>query len=226
MAFFKQIDDRAKEQIEQLHQALVAKKMWKPSSMLDGVRHIGQLYKKHTKEKVDKVLSWYCIHAGEEFVPRACTPRTFYTKYDAIVQAMERNPEETEEGVSEEAKRTVAQLTAIYTWPVEIEANLPAIVQKSLDNWRAFKAKLLMKIGMERFFVEWVVETHKCFVEFDWMPLIHKQVGRQEHYFGNSMDLAFRPDSKRFKDSIWRNWSYLVCGKVKAYDKLLEGLCK
>jgi len=147
---------------KQFREALTAKQMLKPAKMLEAIKFFGSLAKKRTPEVIAKTLNWYCEHAGEEYVPRLVTARQFCERFGDVIRAMERSPDEEAEAISPEAQACADMWLSQTSWPIEVRTCLPAIVQRSLENYKVFAIKFCnhRTEGMTRLFQSDAVFTH------------------------------------------------------------------
>ena len=187
------------------------------------------LRKDHTNESIDEVLSWYCQHVGEQYVPRVASAVTFRARFEQISKAMDNSMENVEE--ADEYSRGVAdKALQEHKFPVEIANALPIIVQRSRENWKGFIGKIVEKIGgltdRQQDFLDRVILLHGPVFVQSWLELIARQTGGLSHYTGPVLSLVFRPDSVVFKTSFWSDWSREWCGNSAAFDGLLEELLK
>lgn len=191
------------------------------------------LCSKHETQRVEMVLSWYCSHIGEEFVPQANSAIKFRLKFPQIVAAMERSDSSPSEQVSTINQARADRLANDLPWPVEIKTKLPTLVQRTATNWINWMAKIhAFRISKSsftnktdrwgRFLLEIVVDTHH-FVD-QWFLLLSTKYGRMEHYIGPVLSLAFKPESQMFKNSFWREWSARWTGDPTTFDPLLVEL--
>jgi hypothetical protein len=174
------------------------------------------------------VMNWYCCHIGEQYVPEAFSAKGFVEKYDAIKRAMEREGSDEPDQVSqlsldiaEDIKRNIGR------FPVEIESQLGMLVEKSRLNWRKFVKKMESYNGTIRnkTLIN-VVLTRMDTGSFaqQWFYLIHQKHGFKKNYTGRVLDLVFKPDSKLFLESLWRECAVSWSGAPCIFDSLLEEL--
>lgn len=105
---------------------------------------------------LQKVLDWYCSHAGERYTPRVQSAKIFKEKFDQIHDAMkfqtehrELNPEEIK--ITPRTKKFLKKFTLdlSFKWPKKkFYKTWPGIAQVSLDN--GYLLKQLLKRILKR----------------------------------------------------------------------------
>lgn len=230
--FYKETIDKEPEQWAiKFRKALADKKLLSPSAIGTTVSEFCILKKSHSSEEINKVLNWYCIHAGEPFVPLIKNAKQFKSRFSDLVRAKERSVEASPDLVSETYKEMAKRLKD-SNFPVEIESNLEVILQASGDSWKKFVAVMEIYIASNdshnpgRSFLQNVIGCHNATFLTEWMSLIQEQYGWKDHYLGQFKELVFKPYSNRFKEHHWRQWSKDWCGFPAKFDSLLEELQK
>lgn len=225
MGFFQEeVDSEVTGWAMKLRAALHAKKMQGSNNVGTTVAAFRNLKKKQPAARISAVLDWYCLHLGEEFVPRITTGTAFGKRFDDVVRAMNRDPESEEVFVDLVSIEVATHWERTANWPVEVRPHLALIVQQSRKNWGIFRDKM-KETKVESGFIHQVIIAHPKFID-EWIEQLNRELSWKEHYNGDVLQLAFRADSKRFKDSFWRAWSYQWCGNSKRYDSLLADLLK
>jgi len=192
--------------------------------MLVWVRTLARLREEKTEDTLVRVIDWYSKHIGEEFVPRALSPRVFYDRFDSLHKAMLTSDDPSELILPENLK-LAHNLDRDYVFPIEVRSALPLLVQRSRDNWIAFLKELdEFKCDSERDsrFITNVFFAHAPYFIHRWFGMIAVKYGSMEHFTGPVMSLAFRANSKLFKDSFWRDWSMAWSGSPWTFDNLLD----
>jgi hypothetical protein len=230
MAFFKDSTDKQVQGWVDLFRDRM-KAMRKPAKESDRktwIRAFEMLRKAKGEETVEAVLHWYLdnlMTPGWEFLPQAYTAVHFRQKFDKIQWNMEGDlsvgPQPTERD------KAHAELLAIHNvFPVELEAILPYLVCRTRASWGAFCERMEAYRGSARetgFLAHVLQARSPSFVE-DWLRFLSSRYGWLSGYGGNVLQLAFRPKSSLFGESVWRLWSREWCGDLNAFDELLEEL--
>lgn len=226
MFFPEQVNPQCKVWAFQLRKALLEKKMLKPTQLVNSIRDFGELRKKVQDERITNVVDWYCEHAGEEYIPRVDTTNLFVRRFEQIANAMLR--QDAPEEIDKESAFTASVYDQQCTWPAEIRGNLPAVVQRSRDNWKAFKKIMKEHKGLPRDmdFLYHVLLAHPRFIEDEWMQLLQQAHGWKDTFLGAVMRLAFNPASDVFRASFWHKWSQGWTTRTQSFDKLLDLLIK
>lgn len=201
-------------------------------TMKGWIRALSRLYKEFGEEMVNLVVDWYIKHKGEDYVPIANSGETFALKFPAIKRAMDTEDECSLFQMDAFSKATAERISRDLPLPVEINARLPLLVMRSIDQWAVFLGKMqrrqtLVKNIYEREFgfLSKILTRSPVFIT-NWFELIHKKYGHLRSYTGPVMTLSFRPDSKLFRDHFWRDWSMEWSGDPLAFDTLLSDLCQ
>lgn len=228
---FKQKDEAGNKEANNwafvLRSTLIDKRLLSKSSLLKGIRELKKLRTRETAAKVTTVVNWYCQNAGRTYVPLARTVEQFCTKFADIERAMQRSGNGEETSISFESEALAMTLGEQYQWPVEIAAALPAIVQRTRDNWeKAWQAmvKYAWDSPSDSKAVAFLATVHEKSSNFllEWFKVLHIREGWKGHYTGAVMSLAFNSNSgdMMFLESFWRLWSKEWCGKPSAFDDL------
>lgn len=90
--------------------------------------------------EISKTLDWYIAHAGEEYVPEILSASTFRAKYQRLRSKMDRS---MEVALGSEAKEIYKSATKRGLL-AGLDHHLSAIIQKSLDAYRPFWAKVCL----------------------------------------------------------------------------------
>jgi hypothetical protein len=178
------------------------------------------------EEKVVTVLDWYVENIGGEYVPTAYTGQSFREKFSAIEQAMERIDGKRIE-ISPEAQELADDLAELG-WPKGSADQLPATVQESLDNYRAFcrQRDELRENGVDdmmKRFLRYLEQEMNFPTEFvrGWLEEVHDNVRSWDAWSGNLRAKAVRVRSKRFQQ-IGRDWSQNWYGNDGLWKRLME----
>lgn len=216
-------DKRPQEWHTRLFEALKKHGLNKKVSLVLSLQEFQALLKTQDASLITKVLDWYCGVIGQDYIPRVTTAKQFRMRFADLHAAMLRN---TTEEVGNWARSITKQHLEGKTWPPEIAANLPAIVQRTQINWDLFFVKLTNhKNNLPNTFIRFALGQSWFFTN-DWIEFLHKEHGWKQHFIGDPMSLAFKPTSKRFKDSFWAKWSQDYCGKANGFDDLFRELIK
>lgn len=210
---------------------LIRKRLGKPKNHADVKAWDSEFRALRTKVGADvteKALAWYEANAGKEYVPSLPTANIFRRKFDQLLGAMQRSGTFFPEiRWIKEAERLKNQCT----WPPEVAGRLPEIVQRTAENWgkwleHLYKKSLLDTGSRETRFLQTVLGHYSLNFIDNWMTTIHTKVSWKDHWDGNVLDLVFRPDSEKFKQSFWWDWSECWSCNPNTFDKLLEELLK
>jgi hypothetical protein len=81
--------ETAREMATTLHNALRQRRLVVKSKMPKAwVTPFHTLCRERGEARVLEILTWYCEHLGEEFVPQAYTATTFLTKFPQIERSL------------------------------------------------------------------------------------------------------------------------------------------
>lgn len=125
---------------EALKRRLNYRKAWNQTKWADEFRLLRDTLDQDT-DRLEAVLDWYCDHAGEEYVPEAFSAGSFRGKFLAVEQQMKRRLADAPLPLSPEATQVLEKVDHLV-WPKGAKAGLPNLVQRSLDNYVAFGARL------------------------------------------------------------------------------------
>lgn len=104
----------------------------KAPSLAKWAKDFAKLERQQNFSRILAVFEWYLDHMGDEFVPVVKSASSFYTKWDALVAAYDRDPKNTP--VSPLAMKIVTKLDDQgHTWPKGARERLPHAVDKWLD---------------------------------------------------------------------------------------------
>ena len=185
------------------------------------------------------MLSWYLLHIDDPYSPRILTAKAFVAKRHQIRQAWIDDPGSIE--ITQHAYKILARSIEENTWKQGMLTILPAVIQRSLDNYTAwwqgpsgigrfaytgpggrelpeFEDRLFLRmytIGM-------LIRSNPYdFVRYTWMRLLHAKFG----WMDNSKigKLVFVPDSTVFLDA-GDELAFEWCGKQGRFRKLMEML--
>ncbi len=230
MKFFdeepKSIDvERAEELAQRLYRKLREnRKVLLGSNVLGFKKKITALSKKVGVEEVEQAVNWYIEHFDEEFVPQIYSANALVSKFDALVRLMDQRDDPKDETIELRNKLQAETLDIEYSYPVEIAALLPLLVQRTRERWLAWRLDSEERREME--FLNNIRFKHSPTFVQDWMVFLFWRYGRMEHYFGSVMGLAFKPSSEAFKKHFWQKWSLEWSGYANTFDTLLENLTK
>lgn len=125
---------------EALKRRLNYRKAWNQTKWADEFRLLRDTLDQDT-DRLEAVLDWYCDHAGKEYVPEAFSAGSFRGKFLAVEQQMKRRLADAPLPLSPEATQVLAKVDHLV-WPKGAKVGLPNLVQRSLDNYVAFGARL------------------------------------------------------------------------------------
>lgn len=196
--------------------------------LTEWTKHFALLRKEQGEELVEKVLGWYERNYDKQYTPKALSGATFRQKFEAIRAAMNRSEDSPEEEIDQRSKDLAKVLSNNWNFPVEIQSQLPKIIQKTRDNWKRFHWSLTKIDGSPREdrFLSVVLDTYSPSFIQDWIIFISNRYGKQQHYTGPVMSLAWTKDSPQFRQSFWRQWSLEWCGSPLTFEDLLDRLIK
>lgn len=197
------------------------------------LRSVDGLKKKHIR----KVLDWYLLHLGEEYIPQAYSAKGFREKFEAIERAMlrdqKRNPQLT---ISDLAKEIAGNCRNV-NWPKGSDAKLPIAVQLSLDNFvKLHKAhseygKELEKLSRNKsanislcsFWMTMSTELHnaKSFIMRWFTIYIHKRRAKWKDWNGDLVKDAFSKDHPFFQE-IGKKLSNDFSGSLQHWKTYME----
>jgi hypothetical protein len=179
------------------------------------------LRKNHQSDEIESVLTWYCQHIGEEFVPVAITAMQFKFKFPAIVRAMSED-DSLIETIEQRSIDLAQSLLRDYKFPPEIAGKLALIIQRSRINWWRFISKVKTRTDRDAAFLLHVYELYSpVFVE-SWCCYLSQKYGFLQNYTGSISSLVFKPGSTAFRESFWRRWSDNWCANPNTFDDLLR----
>lgn len=233
MAFFPEQEPKRDKQTtawaERLYKALAPKyagRSLKPSLVSGWANTFAKIRKDHGADKVEAVLTWYIANKDKAYTPWVSHAKSFQEKFRNLEKAMQR--EGKYELISPEVQAKAESIANWGSWPPEILSHLPALVQRTTDNWKEFCDKLVSLdcSGHERWtaFTAHVINVSAPVFIHNWFTLIHKRLAGKENYLGPPMTLAFTSTSDTFRDSFWRGLAWNWTGEWQAFDDLLEKL--
>lgn len=121
------------------HRGIGLARSWSKSAW---AREFATLRVAHDTFDIDKLLSWYNTHIGEDYVPVAHSAKAFRLKFDAIVEAKKRADRDNPQVEITDLGRQVGTSLRHLRWPKGTEADLLTAVQLTLDTYRAFLQRL------------------------------------------------------------------------------------
>lgn len=101
--------------------------------------YFNKLIKEVGEEYLSNLLDWFLKNFGNGVVPIVLTAKTFWSKFNRIRRSYEKLAPPK---LSSDAKTILAKLDD-YGWAYGSSADLPRFVQKSLDNYTAFRRKVI-----------------------------------------------------------------------------------
>jgi hypothetical protein len=215
-----------------LHNALRQRRLVvKPSMPKSWVIPFRTLCRERDKARVLEILTWYCEHLAEEFVPQAYTATAFLTKFPQIERSFETSDDNAVIRPDERAKTLAIQLLNELEFPPEVVGLLPSIVFRTRKRWIEFigtacdipEDQLPEPSTRHRMFLEQLRDSIHDFV-VQWCVVMSQRLYKLEHYSHPPLGLAFHPDSQVFRNSFWQNWSRSWTGSAHTYDSLLDWL--
>lgn len=105
------------------------------------------LRKTESEKEIEKVLAWFMENIKHDYIPFISNALQFRQKFTILKKMMGKDPSQVE--IGEEARDIMVRLRRLQ-WPGDSLQKLPGIVQKSLDNYKAFYKRLLplsVKLG-------------------------------------------------------------------------------
>ena len=113
----------------------------KAPSMAKWAKEFAKLERQQNFSRILSVFEWYLDHMGDEFVPVVKSASSFYTKWEALVAAYDRDPKNTP--VSPLARKIVTKLDEQgLVWPKGARERLPHAV----DNWLNWVAETKSRV--------------------------------------------------------------------------------
>lgn len=186
-------------------------------------RHFAILRKDVGPDRLKEVFDWYCSHIKETkklHLPDVSSPSQFRKRWEWIENRFDRwqedHPPEVE--VSNEAKAVVKRLRNV-PWPKGADKDLPQLVQLGMDEYRAFKKKIVAlkkelekdierqkkkkgtfntsKLDMVSLFLG-RMPAYTEFVE-EWFSSVRDEINSYKDYRGSIKSRKIRSDSEGFE---------------------------
>lgn len=132
----------------ELHEAICkAGKIQREPNLKQWAQWIGKLRLEASQTRVQKAIRWYSPKVGEIFLPSIFSGKSLYDKFQSLELAMNREkPIHTKlSKVSDESKSILSQVDSL-SWPKGSKADLPALVESSLEAYRAFQRHRAVKV--------------------------------------------------------------------------------
>ena len=126
----------------QLHDALIAKKIWTRHAISKKwPNQFRILRKSNDQELIENVLDWYCQNILGRFILRCQSATSFRKKFNGLLAAMEREGIRPKLKIEARAKTLEKELRTL-TWPKGSGEQLLFSVQVSLNNYADFYSRL------------------------------------------------------------------------------------
>lgn len=215
---------RAKKLLEVIHR----RKM--PSSTVKSQAHEFRKLReldKIPKDQITLALNWWIENRKDQYTPRVRDAKEFRTKFQRIIDAINRNGQQQVE-ISQEAKTIFSNVRGMG-WPKGSIETLPTAIQLSLDRAREFRSNLLKyknrlnKETTDRRAVENVLASFGNIVTFteNWFNSVHSRIANWSAWDGNVVKEAFDPNSRKF-DSMGKQWVTEYRGESKFWNTIKE----
>lgn len=100
-----------------------------------------KLQKKHDDATITKVMDWYVLNIGKEYVPEAYSAMSFRKKFDQIKKQVEDTPI----GVGELSLREKKLFDRVKNWQWGgWDRYIPMVIKNSLTRYLSFRSKMVM----------------------------------------------------------------------------------
>lgn len=184
------------------------------------VEQIELLLNNKSESRVEKALEWFCRNLGKPNCPTTYSAKAFRKEFCSIEQASMLDLDPAAD-ISDDAKKVLEWLKPLG-WPKGSDVELPAAVQRTLDNYTPFLAKF--KVALPK------------------LAPIHEQVGLGEYPYRSEEErkkirlvvrhyrildyvkTTYLPAPRIFTDNWWNlfhgkvanwsNWSGSLAGYV------------
>ncbi len=195
---------------------------------------------KQTEQQITKALDFFVEHMDDEYVPVILNARQFRDKFSQIVKMMDNDL--TSVQLSKDGQKLLESLSGL-SWPKGTSDQLPAIIQKSLNNYIVFKKKIddladaisvtKKEVKDDQYYKDQAVYrfvqalratylTSPLIVIHAWMLGVHTSIN-WDGWAGSLYRMEFREDSKRL-EKIGHTWAQEYCHDTKRWDWLMEHL--
>jgi hypothetical protein len=94
-------------------------------------------------DRLERALDWFVANVGGKYTPKIKSAKTFRLRFPDVEDAMSRQPAltVTQAPLSPAATRVLKHLDSLV-WPDRLKPQVPALVQRSLDNYAALGARI------------------------------------------------------------------------------------
>ncbi len=192
---------------------------------------------KISESDIARVMQWYCVRIGEEFVPEAFSGESFRKKFTALERAADRD-KTAPVVITPQAVAIASRVTGLG-WPKGSEKSIPGAAQVCLTaylTWttrrRTFMALLdsTKSIGIDdttrrrlllfgkRVGQQLAAPEH--FVE-QWLRDVHKRVHNWAAWSGDLNPYLFKSNAKYFV-AMGRGWAQQFCATASRWDTYIE----
>lgn len=190
-------------------------------------------------QDIDLALDWLSKNFDKDYTPRLFSASGFRRKFRAIQAAMQRDPD-AGIVITDQCKKLVLRDMVYWNWPKGAQDQLHETVQRSMNAYVDFRARVLNLLGQARShrlrigrdkqkalanFIPQVLSklmSVDTFVE-NWMHAVHRMVWRWDDWSGDLVALSFKPNSKKFY-GMGCDWALEWCGDHKRWQLLMEQL--
>jgi hypothetical protein len=200
-----------------------------------------KLLRRKDREEVEETLAWYISNIGGEYIPQAYSAEGFRKKYDQIRRHLDDTP--GSELLSPDALTVLRRLEGL-SWPAGVDVLLPRLVQRSLNAYTPFRARVLrlaeqapglalrtacarrsrLLRKLERFIAH-LKEAHQLgkptdFIE-DWFRRLNDILSKWSAWGGAAGSLAFAEGSPWLR-KLGRQWSHEYFDSSVYWDELIK----
>jgi len=181
--------------------------------------------------QIDEILDWYISwwKTKDQF-PTINDPRQFYTQWDDIVQAKDKDQRYgfSHTDFTKDGERTFEKAAELH-WPKDSVKQLRPFIETSLANYKDFRTKLEEVEGDLERFAKWfktsVLSPYPTRFIGIWVEETHRMISKWNDWSGKLNPFVFRVESKRFQEMGVR-WArkYTETRGAKLWADLMEEL--
>jgi len=196
---------------------------------------IKDLIETFSEKDVIKVIEWLEKNYGKSYTRRISAIGGFRCFFDEIFKKMENDSGNTV--ISELSLKIAKTAQREYAWPAGTDRELPLVIQRSFDNYAAFRLKwnnlgviLGNNYGVNdrRFRLHNHITSRlslpRAFIEY-WIEFIGEKLSNWEGWNGSLTQYIWHPNHDLFLAEA-RTWTFDYCNSSERLDELWQLLEK
>lgn len=146
------------------------------------------LIKERSEAEVERVLSWFELHAGDRWTPVVCSAKQFRDKFEQLLNACDRHEEDRPTVQVTDEARTISETLGDLAWPGDEKKDELVLIQRSLDGFREWMnlVRMARKNPKLAGICDWLLAVHGDARMFacSWVESVHRTAWTNERWAG------------------------------------------